>query len=335
MEVRPPRPESAAQRRRVGEILRGARSVIAAGHLPLDGDGLGSSLALVHALRAGGCHAVTLLGGDPPRNLRFLPGLEHAVRLPAVPRFVPDVFVALDGSALSRFGAMALVAGTAEHVVNIDHHVTNDGFGTACWVDASYAATGLMVYDLLRDLGLPIGEDAALCIYTALVTDTGRFSFSNTSPEAHEAAADLLRRGVRPDEVLEHVYRSVSPGRLELWAEVQRRLRVACGGRLAWSEITLEMCRNTGVAAGDANDLVEIPLSLEGVEVAAIFREFEESVHVSLRSKGAIDVAAFAAARGGGGHPRAAGFPRSGPVPMVRDGVVAELEQVVGGSGVA
>jgi bifunctional oligoribonuclease and PAP phosphatase NrnA len=319
-----PAPDPAG-RAAAAEALRGAATVAAAGHLPLDGDGLGSALGLVHALRAAGRPAVAVIGGGVPRNLRFLPGLGDAVRLPDALPFAPDAFVALDGGSLDRFTPLLPLAETARHLVNVDHHVTNTRFGTASWVDPGYAATGLMVLDLIDDLGLPLTPEAALCLYTALVTDTGRFSFANTSPAAHEAAARLLRAGVRPEEVLRRVYRSLPRGRIALTAEVARRLRVTAGGRVAWSEVTLDMCRDAGVVPLDAHDAVEVPLSLEVVEVAILFRQEVDGTHVSLRSTGALDVAQFAAARGGGGHPRAAGFPVAGPPSGCAERVVADV----------
>ncbi|MCE9636388.1 MAG: hypothetical protein K8T90_11850 [Planctomycetes bacterium] len=330
-----PFPTDPRGRLAVAEALRGARTIAAAGHLPLDGDGIGSALGLVHALRAAGREAVCVIGGPVPRNLTFLPGIADAVRLPGALPFVPDAFVALDGGDEDRFVPMLPLARSARHFLDVDHHVTNKRFGTASWVDANHAATGLMVLGLIDDLGLPLTPDAALCIYVALVTDTGRFSYSNTDPASHEAAARLLRHGVRPDEVLRHVYRSLPRGRLDIAAEVTRRLATSPDGTLAWSEVTLAMCAEAGVAPLDAHDAIEVPLALGGVEVAALFREQERgtaepaATHVSLRSTTTFDVAAFAVARGGGGHRRAAGFTAQESPAAAAARIVPDLQAAV------
>ncbi|MCG3133494.1 MAG: Bifunctional oligoribonuclease and PAP phosphatase NrnA [Planctomycetes bacterium] len=319
-----PDPDDAG-RAEVVRALGAARRIVCAGHLPLDGDGLGSALALAACLRDAGRDAVCLLGAEPPRNLRFLPGLDRALRMSDPLPFAPDLFVALDGSDLARFGPMADVARRAGRVAVIDHHVTNARFGDANFVSPAWAATGMMTDAVIRDLRLPFGRDAALCLYVALVTDTGRFSYSNTSPAAHEAAARYLALGVRPERVLRHVWRSQQPGRLALWSEGARRTRLAADGRLGWTVLTREMCERAGVDAEDVHDLVEIPMSLEGVEVAVLFRETTDGLHVSLRSDSDFDVAAFASARGGGGHRRAAGFSLSVPIGEAEERIPAEL----------
>jgi nanoRNase/pAp phosphatase (c-di-AMP/oligoRNAs hydrolase) len=186
------RTRAGAERAAAGAAIAGAQRVVAAGHLPLDGDGLGSALGLVHALRAAGREAVVLLGEEPPRNLRFLPGLDTAVRHPDPLPFQPDLFVALDGGGADRFRDMLPTDGTP--VLNLDHHVTNERFGTLDWVDPGSAATGLMVYELLCDLGLPIDLAAAECLYTTLVTDTGR-SASCASPARSSRGSRRARTG--------------------------------------------------------------------------------------------------------------------------------------------
>ncbi len=309
----------------VAAALADADDIVLAGHLPLDGDGLGASLALARALSAAGKRAIALIGAPPARNLLFLPGVDEAATLEQPLPFEPQVFVALDGGSLDRFGTMGSVAQSAGQLINIDHHVTNTHFGDVNWVDASYAATGLMAFDLIRDLGLPLDHDTALSIYTAIVTDTGRFSFSNTSPRVHEAAAELLRLGVEPSYVLRRVYRSLPRSRLRLQEELLRRLGTSTDGRVAWTEVSLEMCRTAGINPTDAANAADIPTSLEGVDVAAVFREREDGIHVSLRSPGVVNVAHFAVARGGGGHPRAAGFTSHEPLDATRERVVAEL----------
>lgn len=292
-------------RDRVAEAVRRAAAVVAVPHRPLDGDGLGSALGLCHALRTGGKQAAVAIPAGLPDKLGFLPGAAEVVTDLARLPFEPDLVVALDANQRSRFGTM-LPEGV--EVAVVDHHVGHGDFGDIRWLEPSYAATGAMVFELVGTLGLPLDAAAAQCLYTALVSDTGRFSYPNTTSAVHRAAASLLDSGARPEPVLRNLIRGLSHGQLLLRADVALALGTSADGRVAWSHVSLDMCRRRGVEPTQARDLVEITAGLRDVELSALFRERTDGIHVSLRSSGNVDCAALAARHGGGGHARAAGF---------------------------
>lgn len=327
----PLRPPPSDGRRAALSALRSARRVVAIPHAPVDGDGLGSALALQHALRATGRESVVVVPATIATKYRFLPGAEEVLPFDAELPFRPDLYVALDGNSRDRFGQALPTRPTVPCLV-VDHHTTGNEpsrrFAAVEWIDPAYAATGLMVHELLRELAMPIGPEAALCLYTTLVTDTGRFSYANTTPEVHRAAAALIELGARPEVVLEHVYRGLTRGQILLRADVAASLETENDGRLAWTRVTPQMCARRGVTPSDAHDLVEIAASLRGVRLSALFREREGAVHVSLRSPGEIDVAAIARRFGGGGHARAAGFRLAAPIDDVQARVLPVLREV-------
>jgi phosphoesterase RecJ-like protein len=191
------------------------------------------------------------------------------------------------------------------------------------------------VLRLARALGAPLDRDTASPLYVALLTDTGRFCYSNTDPRSFRAAAELLEAGVDPSEVSREIYRSKPHALLRLEAEVVSRLRFERNGTLGWSHIRRSDYARFGLDEHEAQDLVDIPKGVRGVAIAVLFREVEgggepggpgePKVKVSLRSEGQMDVSDFAAGRGGGGHPRAAGFTTTGALEDVERRVIGEL----------
>jgi phosphoesterase RecJ-like protein len=328
----PPAPQFVAGLKR---LVGACRSALISSHLPLDGDAVGSELGLQRVLRAlhPGKRIEVLNEGPVPEVFRFLPGADEARVLAKDDRPDADLLITVDCGNLDRFGALLERLPRSVPIVNIDHHGSNPGYGSLHWIDAGAPAVGEMILRLARALGAPLDAGAALPLYVALVTDTGRFSYSNTDPRCHEAAAELLRTGIDPALVSRHVFRSKPFPLLRLEAEVALRVRFERGGTLAWSKVLLEDYAKHGLDEHEAQDLVDIPRSVRGVEVAALFREVEGGkAKVSLRSETDFDVARFAVAKGGGGHPRAAGFTAKGRVEDVERQVIAELARAVEGA---
>jgi len=290
-----------------------------------EGDAIGSELALALALRRMGKTA-TVLNADPvPRNLRFLPGADTVVFEADGSAY--EVAVVLDCGSPERTGRVGAELRKCAVMINIDHHRTNGDRGGLALVDPEAAATGIMVHRVLTVMGHEIEHDVALNIYVAILTDTGSFHYGNSSPEAFQVAADMVRRGVDPWTVAEQVFETQSELRLRLLARALDSLEIAVGGKVA-SITTLQADLAEFGAGKDALEgFINYPRSIAGTEVAVSFREEPGGVtRVSFRSKGRADVSVIAARFGGGGHRNAAGCTVPGSIPEAKRRVYEALE---------
>lgn len=293
----------------VAAALRNVSRIAVVGHVGPDGDALGSMVGLARAARAAGKEAYATFG-EPfvmPHQLRFLTD-DALVPVSAVPTPL-DVLVVVDCGDLDRLGTAGVLVDQAGSVVVIDHHRTNDGFGDLAWIEPDAAATAQMVHRLLAHLGWGEGPEVAEALYTGLVTDTGRFQYSSTSPEVHRIAAEMLEAGVRPDEVNRRVYEESPFAYLHVAGAVLRRARLEPELGLVWSTLTAADLEQAGIGYEAADGLIDLIRVAEEAGVACLVRELGDGrTKGSLRSRGAVDVGAIAASLGGGGHHNAAGF---------------------------
>ncbi len=306
---------------RVAVELRKARSVAVCSHVKPDGDAIGSVLALTLALRSAGIAAVPTLAdpADPPSTYRFLPGFGLFV---AARDLEPvDVFVALDTPNPDRLGVAAALADSARATLVLDHHPDNTGFGTVNLTDPAAAATGLMVWRLLEPLGVTPTADIALCCWAALVTDTGRFAYGNTTADALRDAAAMLEAGVDPAEAHRLLHESRSGASLTLESTVMGRVELANDGRVAHTWVSSADYATTGARAEETEHLIDGVRVIDGIDVAVLIRVHADHVRVNLRAKTGFDVGAVARKRGGGGHAAAAGYSTGG----TRESVLADL----------
>ncbi|MBI5143082.1 MAG: bifunctional oligoribonuclease/PAP phosphatase NrnA [Nitrospirae bacterium] len=303
--------------------IRQAQSVLLVAHVSPDGDALGSSLALARALRGMG-KSVSILDKDAvPRIYRFLPGWEAvSAELPDVSGGEPDALVLLDCGELERTGFKSL-PGRVKLVV--DHHLTERSYGDVRWVLPTVSSTGEMVYNLIRALGAEIDAKTALCLYTAIFTDTGGFRYSSSTPSSFRAAADLVELGVKPWSITENVYESISPARMRLMGMAINGIRFH--DDVAVIVVTHDMYRETGTTDEDTENFANLARSIQGVEVAVFIRQTgPESFKVSMRSKGRVNVAAIAETIRGGGHHNAAGGKMDGTLAEVEERIVVALK---------
>jgi len=213
-------------------------------------------------------------------------------------------------------------------VINIDHHLGNQHYGAVNWVDSAAPAVGEMIYRLAQGLKLALEPETASCLYLTLVTDTGGFRFSNTTPRCHAMAADLLSVGVDPEDMYVRVYASAPAGRLRLLAEVLSTLGVDERHGLAWLSLGAGALEKHEVRQEDLDGIVEHARSIAGTRMAVFFRDLGYGkVKVSFRSTGDVDVNAFARQFGGGGHAKASGALISGSLEEVRERVIAAGQQ--------
>jgi phosphoesterase RecJ-like protein len=215
--------------------------------------------------------------------------------------------------------------------VVVDHHLPGDEPpGPVMVSDTTACATGELVFDIAQTLGLTITPDVATAIYTAMLTDTGGFRFSNTSPRCHAIAGELLRAGVNPEEMYRRIYASVPMGRLTLLAESLQTLGAEPAIGLAWIEIPEGAVERHGVKTEDLDGIAEYPRSLAGTRLALLFRDLgHDRVKISFRSVGTVDVNALARQFGGGGHARASGALVEGPLADVRARVLTAAREAL------
>lgn len=317
---------SAVPREVLDAVQRGRRVLLFA-HVYPDGDVLGSQLGLGLALRAGG-RAVTFACAHPvPDPFHFLPGATGVEQWKAG-RNGFDLIVALDCPDPGRLGGLLEGArGPDARVLNIDHHGDNRRYGDVNWVDTRAAATGEMVYDLVEAAALPLTADVAVNLYTAIVTDTGSFRYSNTTPKTFRVAARLLEAGVDPAHVATTVYETRQPGGLRLLGQVLQEIETDADGTVAWLVIDRE--RGSSPDLPEAEEFVNYPRSVRTAKVAVLFRELPDAVKVSLRAKGEVDVARLAARLGGGGHPNAAGLILPGSLAAAKAVVLGAVREAL------
>ncbi len=312
--------------RRAVELLADAASLTLGCHVGPDGDALGSMLGLGAAARAAG-KAVEASFGEPfsiPHTYRFLP--VDLLVPPAELTDRPELFVSFDAGSANRLGALEDRAKAAAATLVIDHHVSNEGFGTVNLVVPDAAATAEIAYHLVVALGWPLDAEVATALHTGIVTDTGRFQYSNTKPATLRVAAALVEAGARPEVIGRHVYEEVPFGYLRVAGAVLTRAVLEPEYRLVWSVLTQDDLTAGGIGLEDTDPLIDEIRIAEESDVAVLFKELDRGrVKVSLRSRGRVDVGAVAVAMGGGGHHNAAGFTFEGSVTDALAAVRARL----------
>jgi bifunctional oligoribonuclease and PAP phosphatase NrnA len=304
--------------------LSDADEVAIACHVNPDGDALGSLLAASLGLRKLGKKTYPTWGSTPaqvPSSYGFLPGIDSLIQPGDLP--ATETFLALDCGAADRLGDAEAAALKAQTMINVDHHRGNGEFGTLNLVVPTASSTAELVTSLLADLGVELDLDIATCLYTGIVTDTGRFQYTNSSPDTLRLAADLLAFGVPAAEIAGEVFDSSPFGYLKLVGRVLDRARLLEDSRFVYSWIEQHDLRETGVSMEETEKVIDLIRGTRAADVAGLFKEQPEGgFRVSLRSKGPRTVDGIARGMGGGGHHLAAGFST--------DDVDATVEYIVG-----
>jgi bifunctional oligoribonuclease and PAP phosphatase NrnA len=313
--------------REVVEAVDQGRRALLFAHVYPDGDVLGSQLGLGLALRAAGRAATFACAHPVPEPFHFLPGAADLEQW-KTGRDGFDLVITLDCPDPARLGGLLEGArAPGVRVLNIDHHGDNRRYGDVNWVDTRAAATGEMVYDLLQAAAFPLTADVAVNLYTAIVTDTGSFRYSNTTPKTLRVAAHLIEAGVDPAHVATSVYETRHLGGLRLLGQVLQGIETDLDGSVAW--LVLERAQAESPDLPEAEEFVNYPRSLRTAKVAVLFRELPDAVKVSLRAKGEVNVARLAASLGGGGHPNAAGLILSGGLAEAKTRVLGAIREAL------
>lgn len=319
----------------VAAALESARRIVMTTHVNSDGDGVGSEVALVHLLHA--------LGKDvrianptpiPPRYAFLVEAVRKHDRSDKAVAALreADLFLVLDIADLGRLGQLGdTIYSRGLVTACVDHHASPGTLPAGPrLVDPAAAATAELVYDLAAVAGWPLTPGAARALYVGLLTDTGGFRFSNTSPRALRVAASLLETGLDPERIYEQVYATAPVGRLRLTAEVLESLAVEPEIGLAWLTVPSGALERHGVTADDLDGLVEFARSVQGTRMALLFRPLANGrIKVSFRSVGDVDVAAFAHPFGGGGHVKASGASIPGTMDEVQRQVLTAARHLL------
>jgi len=299
-------------------------------HEKPDGDALGCVLGAAHVLQQLG-KTFTLVNDDPiPQRFHFLPMSDRFLETDEVEQQF-DVVIALDCGDRRRLGRAEKLLAPGARLLNIDHHITNDYFGTDNLVDLEAAATCQIVYKIAQELGLQLDVATGTCLYTGLATDTGCFRYSNTTEEVLMIAAALLRVGVTPYEIVDQAMETMTWPQVVLIRESLSTLERDETGQVAWVTIPRTVLERIEGSDDDSDGIVNYPRNIQGVEVGILFREAKVpgKVKVSLRSKYHIDVGAIAVELGGGGHARAAGATVEGELEAVKTRVVNRIQEAL------
>jgi len=307
-------------------------------HARPDGDGLGSMSALKSAARAAGKEVATLVPGDVPARYDFLLSPDTPA---GADRFAEladwaDTIVIVDTCAFAQLDDLdAQLAAARDKIVVVDHHATTDDIGSVRWIDASAAAAGVMVGELLEALGWPLDRHAAEALLTAMTTDTGWFRFSNTDARCLRAAARLFAAGVEVDKLYQRLFQADRPERILLLGRALASMELHAGGRIATMKLRACDFSETGAVQDETESLVNEPMRMGCVEVSMLLVEdggaaSESCVRTSLRSRGGVDVAAVARGFGGGGHVRAAGLRAQEDIDSLAARLVAVCKAAMG-----
>jgi len=317
---------SATKLQEIGQILREHQRFAILGHVRPDGDALGSQLALALSLQALGKEVRVWNEDGMMEKYSFLPRAELLTKPPSTPEDF-DVAVALDTAIQSRLGTALTAIRSAKIWINIDHHLSNPGYGDVACVDSSAPATAEIIFHLIKGQGLPLNRDIAENLYAAISTDTGSFQYPKTSAHTFEIAAELIRTGLDVGHLSQQLYENYPRRRLELLRELLRDMRFQQKDRVASFSLTLKAAAELGVLPEDNEGLIDHLRAVRGVIVAAFFEELADGkVRVSMRSKTeAVDACAICQKFGGGGHTLAAGARVRGTLADVEERVLAEV----------
>ncbi len=296
--------------------IKTSQRILVASHAEPDGDCLGSLVAMGMALIKLD-KTITLFNPSPiPAVYRFLPGVKRIVtQIKAAEEY--DLAIILDCGDIIRVGEDSSIVTQIPIVVNIDHHVSNTGFGHVQLIDTDACATAEIVYRLIQALEIPFDKAIATSIYLGILTDTGSFRFSNTNPAAFAISKAMIDIGVEPHAVAQRVFGTYSLGRIKLLNMALNSIEISENGKLSLMTVNRSMLNATGTSTEDIDGLINYARRIEDVKVAALIHEIKNGAgkftnmnryHVSLRSDSTVDVAKIAGKFGGGGHTSAAGF---------------------------
>jgi len=314
--------------KKINDLIAAHSSFLITTHESPDGDAIGSSLALANYLVELGKDVTVHICDPVPEIYRFLPMADKITT--DLPDRDYDICFVLDVGEFRRAGSKIAACRRIGSFLNLDHHKTSENFGVVNLIDTAAAATGVLIYRIIKEAAGDISYSTAVCIYVALLTDTGSFRYSNANPEAFAVAGEMISLGVNAWDITAQLYENQPRQRIELLSLALATLSFSECGRFASLAVTLDMYEKTGADAELTDGFINYPRSVRGVEVAIFFRQLSaDSFKVGFRSKGKMDVSSLAEGFGGGGHHNAAGCIVAGNIDEVRQKVFSHLKAVL------
>ena len=318
--------------REILKVLKESRTFFFSGHQNPDPDTIGSELALrSFVLRLGGARKVDVYNTHHlPAYLGFLSGASQVKTARHLPHHY-DCAVIMECADSARMGNIIDLKTQAKHVVNIDHHLHNTRYGNVNLIDPKASSNAEQIFHLLEYAGKGITPQEATCLYAGLVTDTGRFQYSNTRPESHRVAARLIEYGAESTKACEKIYMEKPLSALRLLSHALETMKILEGGRIAVMNLTAEAFKKAGASQEDTEEIVNYGLFVPSVKAAALMKPADKpgQVKISLRAKGNVDVNQVARAFGGGGHKKASGCTVQGSWEDVARRVIQRLKAAV------
>ncbi|MDD5449741.1 MAG: bifunctional oligoribonuclease/PAP phosphatase NrnA [Candidatus Omnitrophica bacterium] len=313
------------------KAIKSRNNFLITSHVNMEGDAVGSQLAMADILKKLGKRYIILDNDPVPSMFNFLLGAEKIRnRLGKNDKF--DAIISVDCPIAERTGNVARHFRNAKVIINIDHHVSNSNFGDFVWVDPKMSSGGEMLYHIYKRLGLKIDRRAAVCMYVAISTDTGYFAYENTSPETHRIVSELLKTGIKPLWVANHLNEKKSMNDLRLLAETLGTLKLHYNGRVASMHTSRKMLKKLKVGPESVEGFVNYARSINTVDVAVYFLERPDKpgeVHVSFRSKGTVNVNRAASLFNGGGHPNASGCVVKGSIARAKKIILPQIKSFI------
>jgi bifunctional oligoribonuclease and PAP phosphatase NrnA len=316
-----------ATRTQVAEAIRARQRFVVASHARPDGDAIGSSLAMAYALRHMGKDVRVVSRDVPPPPMLVFPGVPE-IEITSRVDDLGDAVIIMECGDVQRPGIEGLDRG---FVINVDHHPGNGLYGALNWVDLSAAACGEMVFDLVRELRVPLTFEIATHIYIAILTDTGSFHYSNITPRTFDICRDCMGAGVNPPAVARSLFDNNNLGRLKLFGAVLNRMQLDASGRIATLSVDQQLVTESGGTYEDTEGLINLPLTVKEILAVVFFKEVgPDDWRVSMRSKGDIDINAIAKEFGGGGHKNASGCSVQGARPELQAVFEQKVTRAIG-----
>jgi bifunctional oligoribonuclease and PAP phosphatase NrnA len=313
----------------ITKLLKKNNSFLITSHKNIDGDAIGSELALYFILKKLNKKPIILNQDRLPRIYNFLPDSDkvHCLEDNYINIKNIDVGIIVDCSNFERIEETYKIFKNIKNIINIDHHNSNENYGDLNYIDSLASSVGEIIYDLIKFINLDLlDEKISTCLYTAIITDTGSFRYSNVNSKTFSVVSDLASQGIKPNLIADNIYNRNTYSGLKLLGKALLTLEVDESNYVSWLTITRDMLNNTEANDEEVEGIIDMARTLENTEVSILFRETKDNkIKVSFRSKGDFNVNKFAGKFNGGGHPNSSGCVCSGKIAEVKEKILSEL----------